>query len=185
MAFYKTPFGNGVLVGSGGNVVEDVRTQFGPRDTGGFEGVNKVEGMKEELIIVIDGKVWNDVPDTLKSFVLPAGAVIKDVYLDVEEVFALSGTSPTILIGTDTSEVTNGFPISKAQAEATGSVNLTSALTGTWDAEAPLAANTTVGIALGGTTPVMAAQGKARVTIMFNRINRAPSPAKPGGPVLP
>jgi hypothetical protein len=185
MAFYKTPFGNGVLVGSGGNVVEDVRTQFGRRRTGGFEGVNKIEGMKEELIIYIDGEVWNDVPDTLKPFVLPAGAVIKNVYVDIEKAFNLTGTTPTILIGTDGSEVTNGFVISEAVAEGIASVNLTSTLVGTWAVNVPLAANTLVGIALGGTTPVMAGQGVARITIQFDRINRAPSPAKAGGPVLP
>lgn len=185
MAFYQTPFGNGILVGSGGNVVENVRSQFGRRRTGGFEGVNKVEGMKEELVIYIDGEVWNDVPDTLKPYVLPAGAVIKNVYVDIEKAFTLTGTTPTILVGTDGSEVTNGFVISEAIAEGTASANLTATLTGTWDNEVPLAANTTIGIALGGTTPAMAASGVARITILFERINRAPSPAKPGGPVLP
>lgn len=184
MAYFKTPFGNGVLIGSGGNVVEDVRSQFGRRTTGGFEGVNKVEGMKEELVIYIDGENFNDV-SVLKEFVLPAGAVIKNVYFDPEKAFNLTGTTPTILVGTKGSEVTNGFPISEAQAEGTASVNLTAALTGTWDNEVPLAANTNIGIALGGTTPVLVAQGKGRITILFERINRAPSPAKLGGPVLP
>jgi hypothetical protein len=186
MAVFTTPFGNGVLVGSGGNVVENVHNQFGPRDTGGTVGVNKVEGIKEELIFDFTGEMFNDLPDGLKPFVLPAGAVIKSVYIDVEEVFVVTGTNPTVLIGTDGSEVTNGFVISEAVLEATGSANLTSTLTGTWDGEAPLAANTTIGIALGGTgTPAITDAGKARISILFERINRAPSPAVPGGPVLP
>lgn len=182
MARYQTPFGNNVLVGSGGNVTSVVHNNFGPRDAGETVGVNKVEGMKEELVIDLTSELIND--GQLIPFVLPAGAVIKDVYMDVEEVFTLTGTTPAVEIGTDGSEATNGFTITEAQLEATGSVNLTSALSGTWDAEVPLAANTTVGIVLSGTSPV-AEGGKARVTILFDRINRAPSPALAGGPVLP
>lgn len=186
MAIYTSPFGNGVLVGSGGNVTSNVHNQFGPRDVGGTIGVNKVEGMKEELVIDFTGEQFNDLPDGLIPFVLPAGAVITAVYLDVEEAFVVSGTTPALEVGTDGSEATNGFTITEAQLEATGSVNLTSALSGTWDAEVPLAANTTIGFALSGTdTPAITDAGKARITILFDRINRAPSPALAGGPVLP
>lgn len=129
--------------------------------------------------------MFASVPDGLVPFVLPGGAVIKAVYVDVEEVFVVTGTTPTVLIGTNGSEVTNGFVISEAILEATGTANLTSTLTGTWDNEVPLAANTTIGIALGGTTPAITSAGKARVTIIFERANRAPSPALSGGPVLP
>lgn len=184
MARYQTPFGNNVLVGSGGNVTSVVHNNFGPRDTGETVGVNKVEGMKEELIIDLTPELIND--GQLIPFVLPAGAVIKDVYMDVETAFVLTGTTPAVEIGTAGSEATNGFTITEAQLEATASVNLTSALSGTWDGEAPLAANTTVGIVTSGTNPVVANNnGKARITILFDRINRAPSPALPGGPALP
>lgn len=186
MSYYQTPFGNGVLVGNGGNVVENVHNQFGPRDVGETVGVNKVEGIKEELVIDLTPDLINGSPGPFRPFVLPAGAVITAVYMDVEEAFVLTGTTPAVEIGTAGSEATNGFTITEAQLEATNSVNLTSALSGTWDAEAPLAANTTVGIVTSGTNPVVApASGKARVTILFDRINRAPSPALPGGPVLP
>lgn len=186
MTYYTSPFGNGTLVGSGGNVTSNVHNQFGPRDAGGTQGVNKVEGIKEELIIDLNAELFNDVPDGLIPFVLPGGAIITAVYVDVEEVFVVSGTNPTVLIGTDGSEVTNGFVISEAVLEATGTANLTSTLAGTWDAEAPLAANTTIGIALGGTgSPAITDAGKARVTILFDRPNRAPSPALAGGDVLP
>lgn len=185
MAIFQTPFGTNTLVGAGGNVVETVRNQFGPRDVGGTVGVNKVEGMKEELVIDFDGVFFNDGFVGSRNFVLPAGAVITDVYMDVEEAFVVSGTTPALEVGTAGSEATNGFTVTEAQLEATGSVNLTSALSGTWDAEVPLAANTTIGFVLSGTTPAVTDAGKARITILFNRINRAPSPAKAGGPVLP
>lgn len=181
--YYTSPFGNGVLSSSGGNVVENVHNHFGVRDTGETIGVNKVEGVKEELMFNLTAELING--GALKPFVLPGGAVITAVYLDVEEAFVLTGTTPSVKIGTAGSEATNGFSISEAQIEATGSVNLTSTLAGTWDAEVPLAANTTVGFALAGTGGPAITGGKARITVLFDRINRAPSPAKPGGPVLP
>jgi hypothetical protein len=185
MAVYTTPFGNGVLVGSGGNVVENVRNQFGTRDVGGTVGVHKVEGMKEELIIDFDAAYFNDGLIGVRPFVLPAGAVITAVYVDVEEAFTATGTTPAVRVGTAGSEATNGFTVTEAQLESTGSYNLTASLAGTWDGEVPLAANTTVGIVLSGTTPVITDAGKARITILFDRINRAPSPALAGGPALP
>lgn len=185
MPAYTTPFGNGVLVGNGGNVVENVHNRFGPRDVGGTVGVLKVEGMEEELVIDFDGGSFNDGLVGVRPFVLPAGAVIRDVYIDVEEAFVASGTTPALRVGTAGSEATNGFTVSEAQLESTASYNLTSTLAGTWDAEAPLAANTTIGFVLSGTTPALTRAGKARITIQFYRINRAPSPAKAGGPALP
>lgn len=183
--YFDSPFGNGVLTGSGGNVKSNVHNQFGARDTGDTVGVNKVEGMSEQLVIDFSGESFNSVGDGLLPFVLPAGAVVKSVYMDVEEVFVTGGTFTALDIGTDGSEATNGFSITSAQLEALASVNLTSALSGTWDAEAPLAANTTIGQVLTGAGASLTDAGKARITINFDRVNRAPSPALAGGAVLP
>lgn len=185
MSVFVSPFGNGIAVGSGGNVQEDVHNQFGPRKVGGTVGVLKIEGMEEELVVDITGEFFNQNFIGARPYVLPGGAVIKNVFLDVEKVFVVTGTTPTLKIGTLGSEATNGASVTEAQLEATGSVNLTSTLAGTWDNEAPLAANTTIGFALAGTTPAITNAGKARLTIQFYRINRAPSPAVAGGPVLP
>ena len=184
MAYETSPFGNGVLVGDGGNVTSGVHTHFGPRDANGTVGINKVEGIKSELMIDFGGDMYNNVPEGLMPYVLPAGAVITAVYMDVEEAFALTGTTPALEVGTAESEATNGFSVTQVQLEATGSVNLTSALSGTWDGEAPLAANTPVSFVLSGTDPTITG-GKARITILFDRVNRAPSPALPDGPPLP
>jgi len=172
MATYVTPFGDGVT-----NTVSNVHNNFGPREVGGTIGVNKVEGISEQLVIDFTGERFNDLPDGLVPFVLPAGAVVKSVYLDVEEAFVVTGTTPALEVGTNGSEATNGFTITEAQLEATASVNLTSALSGTWDAEVPLAANTVIGFALSGTTPAVTDAGKARITILFDRVNRSVSPA--------
>lgn len=177
--WYNSPFGNGILVGSGGNVVSNVHNNFGPRTLGDTMGVNKVEGIKEELIYYFTGQMFNDLSGPLMPYVLPKGAVITAVYMDVEEAFTLTGTTPAIEVGTQGTEVTNGFTISEAQLEATNTVSLTSALSGTWDNEAPLAADTQIGVALSGSdTPTISNAGRARITILFNRTERAPSPAE-------
>ena len=172
MGFYKSPFGNGVAIGSGGNVNNlngDPHNQFGPRDTGGTVGGLHVDGIVEELVIDFTGQDFNDIANTLVPYVIPAGAVIKEVLLDVTEAFTLSGTTPALETGTKGSEATNGFTTSSANLSSTGFVNLTSALSGTWDAEAPLAADTTVSFVLSGTTPAMTNAGKARFTIIYER----------------
>ena len=162
-----TPFGDGVLVGSGGNVTSNVTSHYGNRDTGGTDGKLPSTGANDQLVINFDGKIFADVENTLVEYVIPAGAIIKGVYMDVEEAFAFGGTSAGLDIGTDGSEATNGFSVTEAQLEATNSVNLTSELSGTWDGEAPLAADTTVGFALFGTSPTMAESGKARFVIEY------------------
>lgn len=162
-------FGNGTLIGSGGNVTAEVHTHFGNRDTGGTTGVLPRVGNKESLIISFDGKLYNDVDNTLVEYVIPAGAVIKGVYMDVKTPFTVGGTTPALEVGTSGSEDTNGFTVTEAQLEATDSVNLTSALAGTWDAEAPLAADTTVGFALSGTSPTVDDDGEVVFTIDYVR----------------
>lgn len=177
MPFYASPFGNGISsLSTGGNVVvaSGVPHNYaGARDTGGTAGVIRVDGLTEQLVINLDGTMFNDSIDAgLVNYVIPAGAIIKAAYIDVEEAFAISGTDTlAVEVGTSGSEATNGFTITEAQIEATNSVNLTSALSGTWDSEAPLAADTTVAIVLSGTNPVITDAGKARITIVYDRAN--------------
>ena len=98
--------------------------------------------------------------------ILPAGSLPTLAYIDVSEVFVMGGTSPTILVGTSGSEATNGCVISEAIAEAVGTVDITSTLTGTWDAS--LAAATTVGVTMGGTSPTATSTaGKARLVVQY------------------
>ncbi len=169
MAGYETtPFGDGVST----TRVTNVHNHFGPRKVGGSTGVLKVEGTIEQLRMEIDGVSFNDLLEPLVPTYLPAGAIIRDVWMDVIDVFALTGTSPTILIGTDTTEVTNGFVITEAQAEATATVRLTASLTGTWAVNTPLAARTKIGFAIGGSnSPAVSDTGKLIVTIEYIRPN--------------
>lgn len=129
----------------------DVHNHYGPRNLGGATGVLKTEGAANELTVIVTGETINST--FIPEVVIPAGAVITKATAHVTEVFALGGTTPTILVGTEGSEVTNGAVLAEASAEATGYYDITSTLAGTWDAEVAFAANTTVGVALGGTTP--------------------------------
>lgn len=141
-----------------------VKNHYGARDTGRGAGVFDVDGITAELVIDVNANLVST-GLFVKDFVIPKGAIIRDVYIEVTEVFALGGTTPTILIGTDGGEVTNGIVISQAAAQALGSSLATKA--GTWNSNTGLAADTTVGIALGGTTPTIGTGGRARVTIEY------------------
>lgn len=169
MAFEQSKFGDGSASGAG-NVTTAVHNHYGP-----YNEMNKTvgghrndQGVVQELVIDFDGTVVGNAAYPLLAPSLPAGAIVEDVYLDVQEAFVLGGTSPTIEVGTEGSEATNGFTISEAQAEAVGIYDLTSALSGTW--AAGLAAATTVGIAMAGTSPTVTSAGKARVVIRYARV---------------
>lgn len=174
MVYIASPFGTGVDIGSGGNVNTALGAPhnfLGPRDSGGVNGTYEVDGMIEQLVISLAGDEFADVVGPLVPQWLPMGSTIRDVYWDTEIAFAMTGTSPTVLIGTKGSEVTNGLVISKAVVEATSTARLTSTLTGTWAVNTPLQARTQIGFALGGTTPTLSRVGKGRLTIEFFRPN--------------
>jgi hypothetical protein len=117
------------------------------------------------LTLDIDAAMMTAAAFPLVVPTLPAGAIIQEVFAEVSEVFILGGTTPTLDVGTETSEGTNGVDVTEAQAEALGSYDLTSALQGTW--ASPLAAATTIGLALGGSSPTNGATGKMRVVIRY------------------
>lgn len=165
MGYFTTPFGDGVST----TRVTDVHNHFGQRDTGGAAGVVRTEGFGEQLTIDINGRDYNDGIDTLVATKLPAGSVVKAAYWETTEAFVATGTTPALLVGTSGSEAANGVSISEAQLEAVGVYNVTAALVGTWDAEAPLAAVTTVGVALGGTTPAITDAGAGRLIVVYER----------------
>lgn len=165
--YTKSPFGNNVASGSGGNVEGFVSNHYGPRSVGQTQGAGKTEGFENQLVFNITGKdVANGAFALTVAPFLPKGADITKVYASVTEAFVLSGTTPAIEIGTEGSEATNGFTVSEAQAEAEGYYDLTSALSGTW--ASPLAAATTVGIALSGTSPTVTDAGVLKVVVKYD-----------------
>ncbi len=146
-----------------------VNNHYGPRDTGKTTGVVKTEGRHYEASVDIDPDTINNGGPVLVDLDIQGAAVIEDVYVEVTEAFALGGTTPTIVVGTDTSEETNGVVISEAQAEATGTYDITGTLTGTW--ASPLEADTTIGVTLGGDTPTVGTAGKAKVVIRYTKVS--------------
>lgn len=145
------------------------RNFYGPRSAKeGIEGGIKTEGSIKELTLKFTGQNINDDVFSTNLAVLPAGARPIRAIVSINEVFALGGTTPTINIGTDGSEATNGVSIAEAQAEAEGVLTDADsgvAINGTWGSE--LAADTQVSVALGGTTPTVGAGGYAVVTIEY------------------
>lgn len=166
MSYEQSYFGDGSAAGSG-NVTTVVNNHYGQRDTGKTQGKTRTAGFVYELTIDLDGEMVGDEAFPLIAPTLPAGCRIEDVFVEVTEAFVLGGTSPVIEIGTETSEATNGFTIDETTAEATGVYDLTSELSGTWAQATGLAAETTIGIDLAGTSPTVTDAGKARIVIRY------------------
>ena len=170
MGFETSPFGNGVTIGSGGNVNGDVNNHYGKRASGDTVGITKTYGTHEELTIDFTGAQLSTESFALLAPVIPAGALIKSVMMKITEAFSVSGSTPVLEIGTAGSESTNGFTTSEAQLEAIGTVDLTSALSGTWD-EVVLAAETTVGVDFGGSAVFLATVGRGKWVIEYQVVN--------------
>ena len=168
MGFEASKFGDGSATGSG-NVTTQVSQHYGPRDSKSAKGVVKTEGVMNELSIEFTGSELSSAAYDLLAPKLPAGAIIEDVHMYTKEAFVIGGTTPTGEVGTEGSEATNGFTITEAQLETVGWYDLTSALSGTW--AAPLAASTTVGLAMAGTSPTSTAAGKAEVVIRYSKLS--------------
>jgi len=166
MAYEQAPFGDGSASCSG-NVTTTGNNHYGPRASGKTVGVSRTAGFMKELVIDLDGTMVGNDAYALLAPSIPAGSRIEDVYFEVTEVFVLGGTTPVIDVGTEGSEATNGFTITEGQAEAVGTYDLTSALAGTWSTAVGLAADTTVGLLLGGSSPTVTTAGKARITIRY------------------
>lgn len=164
MAYEQSPFGDGSTSGNG-NVTTTVNNHYGPRMTGKTQGSMKTEGALGELVFDVDGEMVGNEAFALLAPQVPAGTLVTAVYVEVTEAFVVGGTSATINIGTEGSENTNGFEVTEAQAEAVGVYDVTSSLQGTW--AAGLAAATTIGIDMDGTSPTVTAAGKMRVVVKY------------------
>lgn len=140
---------------------------YGPRETGDAAGVIKTEGAQNEFALKFTG-------DTLDHLIispayLPAGAVVTKAYVRVFEAFDLEAAS-VVEVGTKGSEATNGVSLAEADLEAVGYVDVTAALAGTWDAEAPLAANALVGIAFSAGSVTDKSVGRATLVIEYTKV---------------
>lgn len=153
--------------------VRGVRTVYGRRDLGYDVGVIKTEGNSNELSVGISAQMVQDIIDgkeVIATVKVPAKSIIEKAYLYVDEAFVLGGTTPAVEVGTDTTEATNGVTLTEANLEAVGGYDVTAGLSGTWAAGSALAAETTVGVAVSGTSPTVTGVGKARLVVTYKYV---------------
>ena len=137
---------------------------YGPRTSleglGGHVGRN---GHMRQAVVEFSGKNINDgAVSNLATIVAPAR--IEAVYLHTLEAATMTGTTPTILVGTDGSVATNNAPISEAQAEATGTYDISSR-NGSWASD--FDTDVSISIELGGTTPTITDDGHYKLVIDY------------------
>lgn len=148
--------------------LRDVTVQYGARKVEKALGVVKTAGGLNQYTVDIVG---SSVADGLEvaEVIIPAGSLLVSAYVEVTEAFVLGGTTPTLLVGTNGSEATNGVVVSEAIAEAVGTEDIFATAAGTWAAS--LAADTIIGVALGGAaSPTVTDAGKARLVVNFTAI---------------
>lgn len=144
-------------------LVNGVRNYYGPRNRyEAAQGVHKTFGATKELVIQFAGATYLEYTGSL-----PAGATLRDVLVEVNEVFNLGGTTPVINIGVSGTEGTNRVAqISEAQAEALGTYNIAPA--GTLAVGTPLAAAAVLKVALGGTSPTITGAGQCKIVVRYD-----------------
>lgn len=148
-----------------------VYNQYGPRGTeDGVVSGGQIHGSGsiQEMVVYITGADFGSGTSFDTQLTIPAGSKFIEAYAEVTEVFALGGTTPTINVGTNTSEGTNyAIELSEANAETLGQYYNS---TGAGTFASVLAANTAIGVALDGTTPTVTSAGKAKVVIRYIKI---------------
>jgi hypothetical protein len=143
-----------------------VNNHYGPRETGAFNGELPSKGRERELVMDINGAAVTNGGALLDDAILPAGADITRVYVCVTTAATSWGNADNVVdVGTDTTEATNGFTMTDTIMDTVATTDMTSELSGTW--AAPLAAATTVGFAVSGTTAAMVG-GEAKLIIKYN-----------------
>jgi len=153
---------------------DGLRVHYGTRRAGDEAnfGTNGDVGPRKSLVIDVKGTDFTAGVYTGPTVVVKAGFTWRTALVEVFEAFALGGTTPTLNVGTSGSEATNRVvQLSEAQAEAVGVYNGAGA--GTLAANTPVAADTTLNIALGGTTPTITSAGRARITVEFDDLTPA------------
>lgn len=153
-----------------------VNNYYGARETGFGLGVEQSSDSVFRLRIDLTGAQLSQTTPFIPPVVIPKGAKFQSAILRVDEVFVVTGTTPTVIIGAAGTEATNGIVLSEAELEAVGTKAPASTGTGTWSFSS--ATGTTaaakVGIVKGGTTPAVAAtQGKATLVLEFVNLAKA------------
>lgn len=161
------------------NNPDGLRVQFGRRFAGEEAnfGTNGDVGAYKEIVIDLRATDFTAGTATYNgpTMTLPAGATVRESLTEVFDAFTLGGTTPVINVGVSTTEGTNRLvQISQAQAQAAGVYNTAATAAGTLAVGTPLATQSTINIALGGTSPVVTGStGRLRVTVRYQDLTPA------------
>ena len=138
----------------------NVNNHYGVRKTGGSVGVETDKDSVHQLSIAFTGESLND--DFLPPVFIPKGAHFLRYILRVDEAFALTGTTPTIVFG-GTAPLTDGIIVTEAELETIGTKIPVSTGTGTWAVASTTGttASQRIAKALEGDTVVDSTLGKA------------------------
>jgi hypothetical protein len=124
----------------------NVHNHYGPRKSGGAVGVERSQDSTHQLAV-------NITADSLKGsfippIVIPKGAQFLRYILTVNEAFAITGTTPAVLVGRATAEATDGISLSAAELGAVGVKKPASSGTGQWAVNASTTAAQSLGVSL-------------------------------------
>lgn len=149
------------------DAIRGTSSVYGTVEPGRAFGVVSTDGVSVEYRLDLTGQLLSDL--VILDAVIPADTAVLKAVIVVEEAFDLAASS-VVEVGTDGSEATNGVSITEANLESTGRTDITAALAGTFDAEAVLAADTTIGIAFSAGSVSDASVGKARLLLECEKV---------------
>lgn len=109
-----------------------VANHYGPRDTGGSAGVERTTKSLNVFSVELTGDSL--VEGFLSNFVIPKHAHMLRAFLTVDQPFDLGAGTSGVSVGEGDDPTVNGITITVADLEAEGVHDVTSALTGTWEA---------------------------------------------------
>lgn len=137
-----------------------VHNHYGPRSTGTSVGVETSGGSSNSLSLYFTKETLQDT--FIPPVVLPLGAIVKDIYLTVDEAF--TGLT-SLSVGKEGAEATDGVTLTAAELAAVGGFNLPTAGVGEFgvDAAGGLSAPTKLGIVVTGTPT----EGQATLTVEY------------------
>lgn len=146
-----------------------VNNVYGTRDTqeGLLSGGKHPHvGQEHEAVVYITGNDFAGTTSFNTQLTLPAGSFPISATFEITEAFTVGNADNVINVGTDTSELTNGFSLADPE---TAEVTQDTSGAGTWAAS--LAADTAVGVSVTGTTAaITAGSGAAKAIIKYIKI---------------
>jgi hypothetical protein len=141
-----------------------VNNFYGARNTGGSAGVEQSTDSVHQLSVAFTAESLAGT--YLSPLAIPRGAKFLRYILRVDEVFTLTGTTPTVIFG-GTAAATNGVVLTAAELGTVGTKIPASTGTGTWAVASTTGTTAAERItkALGGTTPAVT-QGAGKGTLI-------------------